>query len=311
MTSEARKNEILYPTCCAICGTKNDSSELYPANFDFGAFTPEVFSARRIPDGTHYRIVRCNHCGLLRSDPVVTTEMLADLYAESEFTYDEEVINLKRTYGRYLKNVVTEYGAAKGRLLEIGCGNGFFLEEALDQGFANVCGVEPSRSAVGRASERVRDKIICDMMRPGLFPTSQFDVVCMFQVLDHMPQPGQLLDECLKVLKRGGLILSLNHNSQSVSARILRERSPIIDLEHTYLYSPGTMRGIFTAHGFEVLAVRAVRNTYSLRYLLQLLPMPLRIKDKILSFLQGSRFGALSASVPLGNLWLAARKPRT
>jgi SAM-dependent methyltransferase len=299
----------LHTTRCAICGTLNAASELYPANFDFEAFSPEVFSARRLPDGIHYRIVRCDSCGLLRSDPVVGAETLARLYALSTFTYDDEVAHLKRTYGRYLSEAVAQLEGPRGRLLEIGCGNGFFLEEALDAGFAEVRGIEPSEEAVARASERARPHIVCDTMRPGLFEPGEFDMICIFQVFDHIPDPAELLDECLTILRPGGLILCLNHNSQSISARILGERSPIIDLEHTYLYSPATMRRIFTAHGFDVVSVSGVRNTYSLRYLLQLVPIPRGIKQRLLKALRKAPLGDLSLSVPLGNLRLIGRKP--
>jgi SAM-dependent methyltransferase len=299
----------LHPTRCAICGTLNAASELYPANFDFEAFSPEVFSARRLPDGIHYRIVRCDSCGLLRSDPVGDAETLARLYALSTFTYDDEVAHLKRTYGRYLSEAVAQLEGPRGRLLEIGCGNGFFIEEALDAGFAEVRGIEPSKEAVARAGERVRPHIVCDTMRPGLFAPGEFDMICIFQVFDHIPDPAELLDECLTILRPRGLILCLNHNSHSISARILGERSPIIDLEHTYLYNPATMRRIFTAHGFDVLSVSGVRNTYSLRYLLQLVPMPRGIKQRLLKALRKAPLGHLSLSVPLGNLRLIGRKP--
>jgi tetratricopeptide (TPR) repeat protein len=57
-------------TRCAICRTEGNASELYPANFDLQALKPAVFSARRLPDRVHYRLVKCNTCGLGRSDPI-------------------------------------------------------------------------------------------------------------------------------------------------------------------------------------------------------------------------------------------------
>src|SRR5665647_326619 len=147
MTAPTQRTE-LHATPCAICGTLGAASEVYRANFDFEAFSPEVFSARRIPDGIHYRIVRCNTCGLLRSDPVAGADTLARLYALSTFTYDDEVAHLRTTYGRYLSEALEHLDGPRGRLLEIGCGNGFFLEEALNMGFSEVRGVEPSTEAV-------------------------------------------------------------------------------------------------------------------------------------------------------------------
>jgi len=295
-------------TRCAICGTEGNATELYPANFDPQALNPVVFSARRLPDRVHYRLVRCNTCRLVRSDPIADPGLLAQLYQQSAFTYTDEVADLKRTYGRYLARL-DDYGARKGVLLEIGCGNGFFLQQALAQGYRSVRGVEPSRAAIGQAAAEVRGSIICDLMRPGLFGPDEFDVICLFQVFDHVPDPAALLDASLAALRPGGLVLAINHNVTAVSARLLGERSPIVDIEHTYLYSPATMTRIFTEHGFRVRKAGSVRNQYSLRYLAQLLPLPPKPKRVALAWLQGHALGRLRLRVPLGNLYLAAQKP--
>jgi SAM-dependent methyltransferase len=295
-------------TRCAICGTEGNATELYPANFDPQALNPAVFSARRLPDRIHYRLVKCQTCGLVRSDPIADPALLAQLYHESTFTYADEVADLKRTYGRYLAKL-DNYGARKGALLEIGCGNGFFLQQALAQGYCSVRGVEPSRAAVAQAPPEVRDSIVCGLMRPGLFPPAEFDVICLFQVFDHVPDPAALLDACFAALRPGGLALSINHNIAAVSARLLGERSPIVDIEHTYLYSPVTMARIFAAHRFQIRAAGSVRNQYSLRYLVRLLPLPAGPKQAALVWLERHSIGRLRLRVPLGNLYLAAQKP--
>ncbi len=295
-------------TRCAICGSEGNSREVYPANFDLEALNPAVFSARRLPDRVHYRLVKCNECGLLRSDPIADPALLAQLYHDSTFTYNEEVADLKRTYGRYLARL-DRLGVRKDSLLEVGCGNGFFLEQALAQGYRNVRGVEPSRSAVDQAAPAVRGSIVCGLMGPGLFPAAEFDVICLFQVFDHVPDPGALLDACFAALRPGGMVLSINHNTAAVSARILGERSPIIDIEHTYLYNPSTMSRIFSAHGFQIREAGSVWNHYALRYLVRLLPLPSKPKQAALGWLQRSRIGKFRMSVPLGNLYLVAEKP--
>jgi hypothetical protein len=76
----------LRKTRCAICGSAENARELYPANFDVQALNPEVFSARRLPDRIHYRLVTCNTCGLVRSDPIADPALLAQLYHDSTFT---------------------------------------------------------------------------------------------------------------------------------------------------------------------------------------------------------------------------------
>jgi SAM-dependent methyltransferase len=299
----------LHSTTCAICGDGQASVEVYPANFSPQDLNPEIFSARRIPDKIHYRIVRCRTCGLVRSDPVIDPVTLADLYSKSSQNYDREVINLMDSYSRYLHHAVQILpGLAQGRLLEIGCGSGFFLEKALEGDFEHVLGVEPSHSAVEKASPQIKPNIICDMLRPGLLQPEQVDMICMFQVFDHVAAPGEFLNECRQALKSGGGILCLNHDVRAFTNRLMGERSPIIDIEHTYLYDQDTIRRIFSDHGFQVVEVGAATNTLSLRYLLQLFPFPAGLKQSLLALFKGPGIGDLKLNIQLGNLYLVARK---
>jgi SAM-dependent methyltransferase len=299
----------LRPTACAICGAYDNAAELYPANFDSSAFSPTVFSARRLPDRVHYRLVRCHSCGLVRSDPVADPEAVGSLYRQSSFDYSEETASLAETYGRYLARLQT-HGINKGSLLEIGCGNGFFLEEARAQGYAEVRGIEPSRAAIELARPDIRPGIVCGIMGPGLFPERSFDAICFFQVLDHIFDPAEVVEECFRLLKPGGLVLCLNHNVEARSARWMRERSPIVDIEHTYLYSPRTIGLLFSKFGFHPLETGAVRNRYSISYLARLVPLPAAVKRSVLAVLQATRIGRIPLRLPLGNLYMIARKPR-
>lgn len=296
-----------HPTRCATCGTFDNSDEIFPANFSASDFSPEVFSARRMPDRIHYRIVKCRTCGLVRSDPVVDLKTLHELYKASAFTYEEEVAPLRKTYGRYLDRASAGM-KSKGTLLEVGCGNGFFLEEAKLRGWKDVRGVEPSVDAIAHADPVIRESIVCDIMRSGLFPAESVDMICLFQVFDHLPDPAGVLDACVEALKPGGRILCLNHNVEAVSARILGERSPIIDVEHTYLYSPQTISTLFESHGLHVRETGRVLNTYPLRYIFRLLPLPKAVKRGVLGLLRVTGLGLVSARFPLGNLYVVAEK---
>jgi SAM-dependent methyltransferase len=299
---------LLRATQCAICGTSGQASELYPANFALDAFRPDVFSARRLPDRLHYRLVRCHHCSLLRSDPVADDGTLAALYARSTFDYGTEVTALRQTYGRYLERA-RACTASSRRLLEIGCGNGFFLEQALDQGVEEVFGIEPSAAAIASASPRVRSHIVEDVLRTDQFPAESFDIVCLLQVLDHLPAPQESLAECWRLLRPGGVVLCLQHNERALSARLLGRRSPIIDIEHTYLYNPATLRRLFEQAGYEIVARGPVWNTYRLEYVLRLLPFPSPLKSAVLAAARTSRIGCLRVRVPLGNYYQVARRP--
>ena len=115
------------------------------------------------------------------------------------------------------------------------------LEEAIRFGFRDVAGLEPSAAALSHANPEIRPKIRAEMLRPGLFPAQSFDVIALFQTFDHIPDPAAALDEFHRLLRPNGRVLFLQHNIRALSARILRERSPIIDIGHTYLYDPKTL----------------------------------------------------------------------
>lgn len=300
--------EQLQETRCAICGTLGESDQLYPAKLDAEAFTPAVFSARRLPDRLHYRIVRCRNCNLLRSDPVLDVATMNELYRASSFDYGDELDGLRATYGAALDAAAALVGSRHG-LLDIGCGSGFVLELAKLRGWRDVRGVEPSSDAIAKADPGVRALIVEDVMRDGLFETESLDAITLFQVFDHMPDPNGLLEACWRALRPGGVILAFNHNAAAWSARLLGERSPIVDVEHTYLYTPETMRRLFTKAGFDVVSVDGVRNTYSTAYLLHLVPLPRALKQTIIPRWRQTRLGKRQLTVPLGNLCLLARRP--
>ena len=216
--------------------------------------------------------------------------------------------SVRETYGRYLR-LLAEVVPETGALLEIGCGSGFALEEALASGWHEVCGVEPTRTAVDAAAPVVRDRIVRDVMRPGLFDRASFDAVCMFQTLDHIWDPQSLLRECHRVLRPGGAILVLNHDVEAASARVLGERSPIFDIEHMYLYSRRTLSRLLEKHGFAVVRSGAVTNVYSIRYLARLAPIPRRAKAAAARAARPRATGRWRLRVPLGNLFVVAQKP--
>ena len=198
-------------------------------------------------------------------------------------------------------------GVNKGTLLEIGGGNRFFLEIALSQGYKAVKGIEPSAQAISQASPLIQPFMICDIMRPDLIEPHTIAVICIFQVFDHLTDPGGVLDECRRILKPLGMILIFNHNVEALSARLLGKRSPIIDIEHTYLYNLNTMAQILQDHHFKVKEIGPAFNRYGLSYLARLFPLPKALKMGVLSLLKHKPFSRIKLSVPLGNLYVVGQ----
>ena len=292
-------------TKCAVCNTEDNSVVRYVSNFDEQSFTVEVFSARRMPDRRFFQWVECNKCSLWRSDPIVALP-LEQLYKESNFDYGDELFGLSKTY---LNLFARTNPSGKSSVLEIGGGNGFFLDVLIDKYDVEVAGVEPSIDAISKATDRVKPYMVAAMMKDGLFESNSFSQVCIFHVLDHLPNPSITLHEIREVLIEGGSILIAVHNVKSWSSRLLKSKSPIFDVEHTYLYSKESITRLLIECGYVDIKVRNYWNLYSLRYLIQLFPLPRNVK----LFLHHNKFmssilGGLRFWVPLGNMTAVAKK---
>lgn len=290
---------------CALCGN-SDYKVLYKENFNLKKVNEVVFSARRVPDRIHYRIVKCNRCGLTYSNPILTTKEINKLYEKSDYTYAQYEQDLINTYGKYL-NVCRTFLPPKPILLEIGCGNGFFLKYTQNLGF-NVKGVEPGKETVKKAHPSIQKKIIIDIFKKGQFEPDSFDIICLFQVLDHLPDPNALLKECHKILKKTGIVLCINHDVDSLSSKILKEKSPIIDIEHTYLYNKKTLAAIFEKNGFTTHKVFDVMNNYPLSYWLRMFPMNSKVKEFLQSFLKWIKLDEKRLPLKPGNIGILALK---
>ncbi len=294
-------------TKCPICSTYGNSESIYPSNVNIESFNTEVFSARRLPDRQHYQWVRCSTCGLLRSDPILEVN-LTQLYEESTFDYSTEVNGLKKTYLGLVKKAI-DNDLSPRSIFEVGGGNGFFLEAAKDFGFKKVAGIEPSHAAINAAREDVKPHLIASMMSNSVLPKNTFQVGAMFHTLDHLQDPIQTLKDCLEALEPGGTFVVAVHNERSWSARLLGERSPIIDVEHTYLYSLSTGIQIFEKAGFTNVRSGSYSNHYSLAYILHLLPISRRFRKLVLGSWVGDLLSKIKIVVPLGNMWISGVKP--
>lgn len=291
-------------TRCAICGSLTDYKILYQKNFSEEDLNTDVFSARRLPDGSHFQMVMCNKDGLVRSNPILEPEKLVKLYKDSKFTYGEEIKNLQTTYIEVLRQVLGEI-SKDDNILEIGCGNGFVLEKLYEMGYKNVYGIEPGKKAVDKADEKIKKNIAVDILKPNIFKSKKFKLIFFFQTIDHISNPNDFLNRCYKIMDREGYILAFNHNVESFSAKLMGEKSPIIDIEHTYLYSPETIKLLFEKHNLMPVKVYSPADTISVKHLIWLLPLPAFIKKIILlnKWLEN-----INIKLQLGNLCIIAKK---
>ncbi len=161
--------------------------------------------------------------------------------------------------------------------------------------------------AKNKAAPAVRDYIHQGFFVDGIYPDESFDLICSFQTIDHLSDPAAILKVCHKTLKPGGLIYFICHDVGALQATILREKSPIIDVEHIYLFSKKTLKLFFEKSGFQVVSVGNIQNSYPLSYWLRMLPLPAGFKAFFTGLLKS--VGLLHWAMPLsaGNIFIVAR----
>lgn len=292
---------------CAICGKKQQTEVLYNPTLKEKKVSSYIYSARRFPDRLHYRILKCNKCGLIFSSPIFNPSQIAKLYKDSSCGYGEQIPFLAKTYLELFERIKCDL-PENPKVLEVGCGNGFFLKELKRWGINNLHGVEPSRKMVSLAGNYLKRRIKVSIFKKGLFPENSFDIILCFHTLDHLTDPNEFIQESLSLLKKGGVVLVVVHDTEGLSVKLFKESSPIFDIEHIYLFNKKTLADIFNRQGLEVIKVFDVKNTYPLSYWLRMSGFPLFFKiigQKILKMLMLSK---IPLSLASGNIGIVAKR---
>jgi SAM-dependent methyltransferase len=294
---------------CPICGVGSVGREYYPARIDESRLDKFAFASRKLPEYMHYRLIQCSTCDLLYASPAPTAEALKVEYEQAAYDSNVEATFAAATYGHYLAERILPKLTHRRGAVDVGTGNGAFLSELVAHGFTEVCGVEPSAAPIA-----VADPAIRPLIRHGIFKASDFapaslSLISCFQTIEHVPDPLKLARDMFSLLRPGGVAYLVSHNYRSLQAKILRERSPILDVEHLQLFSPRSLQQMFANAGFEQAVVFPIANRYPLNYWVRLLPLPGKSKSALVDRLKGARAGRLPIPLRAGNLATFAIKP--
>ena len=257
---------------CPACG--GIGKEKFSANIEEEKISPSSYSSRKRPELMHYALMECQSCRTLFVERVPDLNGLIDNYVVASFDSRIESEYAAKTYGKYLNRLNL---VRNRRILDIGCGDGTFLEKAISLGAESVLGIEPSQGALESAGE-VRNSIRtipveqCDYQ-------FEFDLVTCFQTLEHLVDPKTVLSKMCSAAISGGYVAVVCHNRLSLVNRLMGRRSPIFDIEHLQMFSVEGLEKIFQSTNLEVVVSKQILNSYPLGYWLRLFPMPKIIKD--------------------------------
>jgi 2-polyprenyl-3-methyl-5-hydroxy-6-metoxy-1,4-benzoquinol methylase len=217
----------------------------------------------RFRDGP-FRVVECRRCGLVYVTPRLPPERLHEMYQEEYWTSDRarefgytaylaDADLYRRTYRRRLP-VITRRRPAPGRVLDVGCAAGFFLAVMREEGW-ETCGVELSERMVRYATTELGlpDVRHGDLLSVELSAGS-FDVVTLWDVVEHLEDPAAHLAEARRVLRDDGLLVIETQNVASLFARLLGRRwQHYKHEEHLFHFDPKSIRQLLDEQGFTIV----------------------------------------------------------
>ena len=210
-------------------------------------------------------LVRCRSCGLVYVTPRLDQRTTRALYDEDYFAtgngarrgyrnYLADRENYLRTFRRRMHRLERHAGNGR-RLLDVGCAAGFFLEVCRESGW-KACGVEPAACMVEYAQSKLRLPVFCETLRERRFRPGSFDVVTLWDVLEHMTDPRRELLEVNRVLQPSGLLVVETPDIGSWVPKVLGERWVHYGNDfHLFHFTPCTLTRLLQETGFSVRTI--------------------------------------------------------
>jgi SAM-dependent methyltransferase len=264
----APHEDLLEHVLCALCGA-DDAETVYEAQYDRQKDVDLVQKFRASGDELLIdRLVRCRRCGLQYVNPRLRGDLILTSYTEGEDpTYVSQLAARERTFDAALTEIERLAGG-RGRLLDIGTAAGAFVAAAARRGW-DAEGCEPNRWLGQWGTRHYGIRI-----RPGSvfdqdYAAGSFDVVTLWDVIEHTPNPRAVLDKCRELLKPGGLLIVNYPDIGSWIARLLGRRWLFLTSVHLWYFDRTTIARMMESAGFEVRAIRPHYQRLELDYILQ------------------------------------------
>ncbi len=247
------KLEFVEQKVCPLCERQSESKLLYQLE--------------------HFGVFDCV-CGHRFINPALDNKSMMEIYHSSTecrqinpamaHYYEYEALNPKtRTYADYSQVLDTAAKLTSGRdLLEVGCGNGAFLELAKKRGWQPF-GVDSSSENIRKTAERGIDGVCTDFNH--FFTDKKFDFIALWDLIEHPENPGALIHKSFEILKHDGVLFIGTPNYPNLLSLIAetlfrlsggRIHTPMDKLyfpEHTSYFNRKTLSLLLTREGFEII----------------------------------------------------------
>lgn len=218
-----------------------------------------------------FGLYHCPTCSVYFLDPRQWPKDLGSFYERAYrgedpltrlayFDYQPDLVQLKASY---CESILAEVQDLRpGPLLDVGCGQGIFLEIASRAGF-RVSGLEPSRIAAQSAPRRTRTKIKVGNIDTFPLPKNSFKVVTLINVFEHLFNPLLALRKINTTLRPGGMVYLTTPNINSFWVKLFGRYWWGFKPDHIFFFNPQSLKEILRRAGFSKIEVSPESFYYS------------------------------------------------
>lgn len=226
-----------------------------------------------------YDIVQCQSCGVLFRADLPDSDSLREIYGAAYFAasagdtggqgyadYLGEEANHRANARARLR--LLERHLAPGRLLDVGCAAGFFLDEARGAGWDGQ-GVEVSSGMVDHGQNQLGLSVHAAPFADVELDAGTFDAVTMWDYIEHSADPAGDLRHASRLLRSGGVLALSTGDARSMIARLSGSRWHLLTpRHHNFFFTRPSLQQAFTNAGLKVELMTSASNLYSVFYLL-------------------------------------------
>ncbi|KKU92450.1 MAG: Methyltransferase type 12 [Microgenomates group bacterium GW2011_GWA1_48_10] len=249
---------------CRFCHQKTLKLLYGPTNQD-KTKTGHQFACTNCGYGVHGPIVKCQNCGMIYVDEPISQKEISEFYQISEDpVYLAEQKAREKTFKLYLAKL-EKVIHRKGKLLDVGTNTGLFVKVARDNSW-QATGLEPNAQAVQYAKDKFGLTLIAKPFETNTFPKESFDVITMWDVIEHFTDPVSEITKVYRTLKKGGVFAFSTVDPESLTAKIRGSKWPWYMEMHRVLLSRPVIERYLRQSGFKTVFFRSHWRFFSLGY---------------------------------------------
>jgi SAM-dependent methyltransferase len=300
--------DFLESVCCFHCGSSEFQTLLpsrYPSNLTYEDLVRIYKSSSDLE--LMDPLVKCQKCQMVFLNPRPIADLVVDSYAQAEdAVFISQNASRIASFSSSLKSVAKRVGLKKGaKILDIGSAGGAFLKAAVDLGY-QATGVEPNRSLSAFARKEYGVDLRTGTLESQSFPPQSFDAISLWDVLEHVHRPDDMLNHCRRLLKKDGVLLINFPDYGSWVSRLMGRHWPFLLGVHLYYFTRKSLNQTLKKAGFKTVGHWPHWQRLELGYILKRASAKLPFLSRVAALLPGP-LARLSVPYQLGQTLTVAK----